>query len=413
VAANVATSGLRRRLVEARALARLAARREPALDVLPADNAEFWLAVRALPSRQAQATDRSATRLDAIAGLDELLRRRRRQPPRRAAAAAAAALLVAAAAIWAGLALRPMPQPALGPITRFRAGPGPVSVALSPGAAWVLNSGDDTISRVDPSTGRTAGPSTDRYHGGLGLLIYATFAEGRLWVVHSPAGDSGYGISAIDPSTGWATNTLGVGDEFFAGSGIDGDLAVGGGAVWVALPAGDEVKWFDTVTGKLLGRIPFPRPTALALDDRTLWVATADGRLHRVDIDTRASTVTAAATTTETVTRIRVGQGGVWLMTLDGKLLRLDRRTGRIMAQVPGAFRAADLAVGAEGVWVYDQHQGAVLRTDPDTNRVARTIPVISQPLVELSSHVLALGAGAVWVVDKAGEAVVRVDPNR
>ena len=55
VAANLATSGLRRRLVEARALGRLAARREPALDVLPADNADFWRAVRALPQRQAQA----------------------------------------------------------------------------------------------------------------------------------------------------------------------------------------------------------------------------------------------------------------------------------------------------------------------------------------------------------------------
>jgi RNA polymerase sigma-70 factor (ECF subfamily) len=55
VAANLATSGLRRRVVEARALVRLAARREPALDPLPAENADFWRAVRALPHRQAQA----------------------------------------------------------------------------------------------------------------------------------------------------------------------------------------------------------------------------------------------------------------------------------------------------------------------------------------------------------------------
>jgi len=55
VAANLATSGLRRRLLEARALARLAARRQPALDPLPAENADFWRAVRALPHRQAQA----------------------------------------------------------------------------------------------------------------------------------------------------------------------------------------------------------------------------------------------------------------------------------------------------------------------------------------------------------------------
>jgi RNA polymerase sigma-70 factor (sigma-E family) len=55
VAANLATSGLRRRLVEARALTRLAGRREPTVDSLPAENAEFWAAVRALPRRQAQA----------------------------------------------------------------------------------------------------------------------------------------------------------------------------------------------------------------------------------------------------------------------------------------------------------------------------------------------------------------------
>ena len=156
--------------------------------------------------------------------------------------------------------------------------------------------------------------------------------------------------------------------------------------------------------------IPLPEPTALAVDGQTVWVASGDGRLHSIDIDTGAVRVRA---TTELATRIRVGQGAVWLMTFDGKVLRVDRRTGRVVAQVPGTFQAADLAVGAEGVWVYDQHQGAVLRIDPGTNRVARTIPVISQPLVELDSRVLALGDGAVWVVDKGGEALVRVDPYR
>jgi RNA polymerase sigma-70 factor (sigma-E family) len=55
VAANLATSGLRRRLVEARALIRLARRWEPAVDPLAADDGQFWAAVRTLPRRQAQA----------------------------------------------------------------------------------------------------------------------------------------------------------------------------------------------------------------------------------------------------------------------------------------------------------------------------------------------------------------------
>ena len=77
VAANLATSGLRRRVVEARALIRLAGRWEPAVDPMPAENAEFWAAVRALPSRQAQAValyyleDRSIQQTAAVLGCAE------------------------------------------------------------------------------------------------------------------------------------------------------------------------------------------------------------------------------------------------------------------------------------------------------------------------------------------------------
>jgi RNA polymerase sigma-70 factor (sigma-E family) len=55
VAANLATSGLRRRLLEARVLARLAGRWEAAVEPLAGEDAQFWVAVRRLPRRQAQA----------------------------------------------------------------------------------------------------------------------------------------------------------------------------------------------------------------------------------------------------------------------------------------------------------------------------------------------------------------------
>ena len=53
VCANLATSQLRRRGVEARALLRLGARPRPAV-VLTDDDESFWSAVRSLPRRQAQ-----------------------------------------------------------------------------------------------------------------------------------------------------------------------------------------------------------------------------------------------------------------------------------------------------------------------------------------------------------------------
>ena len=55
VAANLAVSGVRRRLAEARALVRLAARQQqqPYAD-LASEDGDFWRAVRRLPRRQAQ-----------------------------------------------------------------------------------------------------------------------------------------------------------------------------------------------------------------------------------------------------------------------------------------------------------------------------------------------------------------------
>jgi RNA polymerase sigma-70 factor (ECF subfamily) len=56
VAANLAVSVVRRRLAEARALVRLAARtqQEPSYVALPGEDGDFWRAVRRLPRRQAQ-----------------------------------------------------------------------------------------------------------------------------------------------------------------------------------------------------------------------------------------------------------------------------------------------------------------------------------------------------------------------
>jgi RNA polymerase sigma-70 factor, ECF subfamily len=76
VAVNLATSTLRRRAREARAMARLAARRPSAAELVVEDPA-FWEAVRRLPRRQAQCValryleDRSMADIAAVLGIAE------------------------------------------------------------------------------------------------------------------------------------------------------------------------------------------------------------------------------------------------------------------------------------------------------------------------------------------------------
>jgi RNA polymerase sigma-70 factor (ECF subfamily) len=54
VVANLAVSAIRRRIVEGRAMVRLAVRRGEPIAELPEPDTQFWAAVRALPTRQRQ-----------------------------------------------------------------------------------------------------------------------------------------------------------------------------------------------------------------------------------------------------------------------------------------------------------------------------------------------------------------------
>ncbi len=64
------------------------------------------------------------------------------------------------------------------------------------------------------------------------------------------------------------------------------------------------------------------------------------------------------------------------------------------------------IAVGAGGVWVADSEDDAVVRIDPTTQSVTRTIAVGRSPAG------IAIGAGSIWVADSGDGTVTRIDPR-
>ena len=96
----------------------------------------------------------------------------------------------------------------------------------------------------------------------------------------------------------------------------------------------------------------------------------------------------------------------------DGRLIRINTRTGRISARVSAhpVYFGSVLAFGAGFVWTGnddERYQGGstVSKVNPRTNRV------VGKPLVLGSPQSIAFGQGAVWVADHAGW-LVKIDPR-
>jgi DNA-binding beta-propeller fold protein YncE len=113
--------------------------------------------------------------------------------------------------------------------------------------------------------------------------------------------------------------------------------------------------------------------------------------------------------------RLTVGAGSVWVTPngADGRLVRIDPRTGRVSARISARpiYFGSVLAFGAGFAWTGNdderyQRGATVSKLDPRTNQVA------GKPLVLGSPQSIAFGHGAVWVADHTGW-LVKIDPTR
>jgi DNA-binding beta-propeller fold protein YncE len=193
---------------------------------------------------------------------------------------------------------------------------------------------------------------------------------------------------------------------------------VGAGAVWVTSGEGGDqrhgwVQRLDPTRNRVVATIAIPGGVQLwevTVSGQSVWVGNALGRLWR--LDPHRNQVTATVTTTQTegtsapgIGHLAAGAGAIWTGG-DGQLLRLDPRSGRLVASIPWAAGShdADGAVGAGSVWFASGDR--LVRVDPATNRLVATATI-----PELASAGIAVGADAVWVL--SGDLLVRIDPAR
>jgi YVTN family beta-propeller protein len=161
---------------------------------------------------------------------------------------------------------------------------------------------------------------------------------------------------------------------------------------------------------KIDGRIQVGDPVAprwFAADDTSLWVHQPTS-LVRVDLATSAVTGQIPLPYME-YGYDTTGASSIWQTDYEGDhVLRIDPVTGKVVKSIQVGSAPTGVAVTAGSVWVADEHSEAVTRVDPATNRVVATI-TIGQP-GPAGPQIMTAGPGGVWVdVDNMDE-VVRID---
>jgi YVTN family beta-propeller protein len=235
----------------------------------------------------------------------------------------------------------------------------PTSVTADSQAVWVLNSDEETLSRIDP----VHDVVVRTISSGAAPTAVAIGAD-AVWVTDAPRT-----LRRIDPSTYLATVAR--------------------------IPRARNVRAVGI------------EPDWVASDGTAVW-ATNDATISRVVPQPQLAIAIAAVACCGTVV---LGAGSVWT-TDDSGLLRLNARTGAREAHVKLPFLSGDLnaaagalAVGAGSVWVADQHGNTIWRIDARNESVIGTLVVGDHP------SGIAVGAGAVWVASADGT-VSRIDPS-
>jgi len=274
----------------------------------------------------------------------------------------------------------------------------PWGVALGAGAAWVVNSDDDTVSRVDPATERiTATISVGTYPQG----ILAT--DDAVWVAAADDGE----VVKIDPISNSVIEAIQVG-------GIPQQLAASPGAIWVTTL--HEVVRIDegtTETTSVLTATGDDDLAWIAADNEDVWASTHGGSVFH--IDAADNSVADTIDLGHDVGGLAVTAEAVWISHYErrGAVTRLDPDSGEILStvEVPGGARA--IAANESAVWVTSDLGGVLTRIDPDTSTVTGTVTIgDGAPSSEHALPGAAADASAVWVTRHARGTVVRVEPG-
>lgn len=248
-------------------------------------------------------------------------------------------------------------------VASITVGSKPVTIASSPGAIWVGDARDGTVTRIDPLTRQVVKTI------GIGApVVDIAASDGSVWVA-----TGGFGtIVRIDAELGQVADRIDLGDPSDPVVPAASSIAAGERRVWVG--AFDGLVRIEPHSGDITARVNLGEAPALqiAVGGGAVWATTVASRAKRVEAGSAQETAEFYAGSF--VFAVALDPTAVWVG--GEQLWKIDPVTGstRLTSNV-GSF-AAGLAIGSGAVWVAAPDEGTLVRVDPATGDVEATIPI-------------------------------------
>ena len=277
-------------------------------------------------------------------------------------------------------------------VRRIPAGRTPSALAYGEGALWLVDADGRTVLRIVPSsrvveTLATGATPTDIVVGAGSVWV----ANGRRLRDTQFIGPVATAVAQLDPTTrtersevplrrvGGSTSNL-----------VDNHLALSANALWAVAPDFSVVR-ADAKTAEITATIRDVPAAAVAAGSAGVWVLGVDGAVVRLD-ERSGRVVRRASISAGSVGGIAVGRNAAWVTSpAEGTLWRIGAGRAESVGATQLAPGVGDVAVTPTGIWVANPSAGTLTVVDPETTRVVREIDLQGIP------RSLAVEGDTVW----------------
>ncbi len=332
------------------------------------------------------------------------LRRRRRVRAGALGALATAAVVAVAVFAWPGTDAEddaPGPAAPVSPLpgaVTIEVGAAPSEVAVGDGVVWVANTGDDSVSRIDPVTNEEA--LRINLEGSPGDL--AVGGSGEVWVASRELGT----VERINPASNGLTPDMRI---EVADPDTPLDLAIDR-YLWVSAVE-EELLQIDPVSGDVVRRIADLEPVNVAAREGAVFVLESDGTVHGLDPLTGEPNALQLSFDVEGRGDVHYYDGRLWVAEGDGSTLHsVDVASGSsTIASYEFRGTYMEMVLVPEGV--------LVLSDLGDGTALLSLVDVAGRDTEELatlgaSPHDLVRGLGDLWVSNSAAGTVTRLESS-